>query len=182
MKAVLISNRPKWCELIVAFKKKVDMRKTRPNIEVPFKVYIYQTRLKWVYNLLREIGFNSLADKMRCGLGKVIGEFVCDQIEVIGFSPYNHGEYICKDQTLIDQSCLTFEEMFDYFGEKYGYAWHISDLVIYDEPKELGEFFKACDKTTPTDCSVCVDHLRNVCKSLKRPPQSWCYVEEVQDG
>lgn len=44
--AVLLSVRPKWCELIASGKKTVEVRKTRPKIETPFKCYIYCTKPK----------------------------------------------------------------------------------------------------------------------------------------
>ena len=44
MKSVLISIQPKWCELIANGKKTIEVRKSRPKIETPFKVYIYQTK------------------------------------------------------------------------------------------------------------------------------------------
>ena len=123
MKAVLISIKPKWCELIASGKKTVEVRKNKPRLETPFKCYIYETLGK-----REKLGFVSYAYE---GEGKVIGEFVCDRIEEIGFSPYNHGEYICIDQSFIEQSCIPFVEMFDYLDEEYGYGWHITDLVIY---------------------------------------------------
>ena len=43
-KAVLISIRPEWCDLIVRGKKTIEVRKTRPKLETPFKVYIYCTK------------------------------------------------------------------------------------------------------------------------------------------
>ena len=44
MKAVLISIQPKWGELIASGKKTVEIRKTKPKLETPFKVYIYCTQ------------------------------------------------------------------------------------------------------------------------------------------
>ena len=44
MKAVLISIKPKWCDLIRRGRKTVEVRKTCPKLEVPFKVYIYCTK------------------------------------------------------------------------------------------------------------------------------------------
>ena len=70
---------------------------------------------------------------------------------------------------------------------KWGFGWHISDLKIYDKPKELGEFRKPCNHIN--DCCTCKeaefqydgDELRGlVCRReipLIRPPQSWCYIE-----
>ena len=43
VKAVLISIKPKWCDLIRRGRKTVEVRKTCPKLEVPFKVYIYET-------------------------------------------------------------------------------------------------------------------------------------------
>ena len=51
------------------------------------------------------------------------------------------------------------EELLDYLGDHNGYGWHISDLVIYDHPRKLSEFY--CHKP------------------LVRPPMDWCYVEEL---
>ncbi|MDO5845101.1 MAG: ASCH domain-containing protein [Methanocorpusculum sp.] len=70
-KAVMLSIRPKWCELIASGKKTIEVRKTRPKMDTPFKCYIYQTRGKWIYKLLERLGLYQ---------GKVIGEFVCDGI------------------------------------------------------------------------------------------------------
>ena len=44
MKAVLMSIRPKWCELIANGKKTIEVRKTRPKMETPFKCYIYEAK------------------------------------------------------------------------------------------------------------------------------------------
>ena len=43
-KAVLISVKPKWCELIADGKKTLEVRKTKPNLKPPFKCYIYQSK------------------------------------------------------------------------------------------------------------------------------------------
>lgn len=188
MRSVLISIRPKWCELIAKGQKTVEVRKTRPKLETPFKVYIYMTAGDAVY----PVTINGSPYTCSNVGGKcVIGEFVCDEIREIGFSPYNHGEYTCEDQTYIEQTGLTFDEMFEYLDEGYGYGWHISDLVIYDTPKEWYEFYRKCEKF---HCEAC-EHLKfqavnsseydydcefiNGKIPITRPPQSWCYVEEV---
>lgn len=44
MKSILQSIKPKYCELIAAGKKTIEVRKTRPKLETPFKVYIYCTK------------------------------------------------------------------------------------------------------------------------------------------
>ena len=185
-KAVMISIHPKWCKLIANGKKIIEVRKTKPKLEMPFKVYIYETLGK----LGKEVRWRVWEYE---GKGKVIGEFVCDKVEQIccrtvpyrktnnlgyehfldngvyqvdGFEygPDNAVVFERNDIKYIDtmfkneelaEMCLTPQQLYKYIGlGNDGYAWHISNLVIYDEPKELSEFCR------------------------KRPPQSWCYMEE----
>lgn len=46
MKAVMLSIQPKWCELIASGKKTIEVRKTAPQLQMPFKCYIYETKRK----------------------------------------------------------------------------------------------------------------------------------------
>ena len=221
MKSVLISIQPKWCELIASGKKTIEVRKTRPKIETPFKCYIYATKatkwfhsgsmltsdeLLWLSNGKIKMcnGFELCAgEDYQCVNGKVIGEFVCDKISVIGFSPWSHCEYVSNIENLYKASCLNFDEMFSYLGEGGGYGWHISDLKIYDKPKELSEFAVA-DKDAIRQCEnreqayyafTDTGYIKNgfYCKekddwcfggckrkALTRPPQSYMFVEEVK--
>ena len=162
-KAVLISIRPKWCELIASGKKTIEVRKTRPQIKTPFKCYIYQT--------LPKSGDWNDRD------GHVIGEFVCDRITDIHLTDEGYDFDVPK------MTCLKYEEMEAYLDRKNGYGWHISNLVIYDAPKELSEFMKPCnpdpDGTPP--CLQCKRLVENYgCGgTILRPPMSWCYVEEL---
>ena len=95
MKSVLISIKPKWCELIASGKKTVEVRKTKPKLEVPFKCYIYCTadRRKHICDtfvpqtplfLKNGLAKSSIGKEdglpWKLGNGKVIGEFVCDRI------------------------------------------------------------------------------------------------------
>ncbi len=75
------------------------------------------------------------------------------------------------------------EEVKAYLGSKNrGYAWHISNLKIYDKPKELGEFIKPCD-CEDKSCYLCdksgyaPDMILQCYNTVTRPPQSYCYVE-----
>lgn len=170
-KSVLISINPKWCELIASGKKTVEVRKTKPKIEPPFKVYIYQTKIQWVYSLLRKMGLHNLVNKLALGAGKVIGEFVCDCITGLKADNIIQTYYNNTKET-----CLSDEEITLYANGKKLYYWHISDLVIYDKPKELSDFLRC---NYPWDCCVC-DYWDSVCLTCNkpiRPPQSWCYVE-----
>lgn len=205
MKSVLISIRPKWCEKIASGEKTIEIRKTRPKLQPPFKCYIYCT----VDHPYISVSCGEL-DKLnyrtntvgRCN-GKVIGEFICDRI--YGLAPLNHAP-----DDVEQQACLTREEIVRYL-KGVGYGCHISDLKIYDKPKELGDFWsynealhKRYDAETDfccydaaneygealADCGDACNDILNCyrcwnewsgwCHRIKRPPQSWCYVEELK--
>lgn len=195
MKSVLISIRPQWCEKIASGKKTIEVRKSAPK-EVPFKAYIYCTNQKINGEILltndkkvegRNRGFRDNGDIPLAG--KVIGEFICDKVYNlvnafggIVFADENLNQL--EPQLFRDMSCLTDEQTADYLGDKDGYGWHISDLKIYDKPKELSEFFKPCPTKEKGDCLSCDCLADNdyggVCtNNLTHPPQSWCYVEEL---
>lgn len=158
MKSVLISiNRP-YTDLISSGRKQWEIRKNKPKILVPFKCYIYET----------------LNNR---GCGFVVGEFICDRIEKIyncggAFYIKTDGKWdIAKTNLIGRESCLDYDDMKAYLKNKDGYAWHISDLKIYDVPKEIREF-KIKRKCTSCD-ENCIVSL-----PLTRPFQSWGYVEE----
>lgn len=169
MKAVMLSIKPKHCGLIVSGKKRIEVRKTRPKIETPFKCLIYECLGKRLYNDYFDYE----------GCGKVIGEFVCDKIYQYTTCDIKDGVDI-SDEDMTRLSCLTKGEIKDYelSPGKFGiFGWHISDLVIYDKPKELSEFYKHDNTYDNVFGWVFEDRPKKV--PIKRPPQSWCYVEEV---
>ncbi len=182
-KAVMISIQPQWCEKIAARWKSLELRKSKPNIPLPFKCYIYQTRLKWVFNLLRMLEMDDIADTLTIGFGKVIGEFVCDHI--LGHCEMGNAD-LAEQQSYVRRA-----DIFKYSGGKEVFGWHISDLVIYEEPKALGEFHFPPDRYCKRNlCGGCpYDEIPDVngeyrydCnweRPLLNPPQSWCYVEEL---
>ena len=197
-KAVLISIRPKWVEKIANGEKTIEVRKTRPKLETPFKCYIYCTRDKHLAFMQNASGTNLIACMNAetaipvggfLGSGKVIGEFTCDQI-IDAWWDYVP-DAITREVTggnleALDGTGMTDEELFSYVGDSmrgHCYGWHISDLRIYDAPKELSEFQRAtdpCDSCHAEYTWECTD-----CKKwggdIKRPPQSWCYVEAMKD-
>lgn len=63
MKEVLISIQPKWCELIANGTKTVEVRKTKPKLNTPFKCYIYCTKEKQQYLQSRSNMFFYLESK-----------------------------------------------------------------------------------------------------------------------
>ena len=130
MKSVMKSVSPRICEKVAKGDCTILVSKTAPKCEVPFKCYIYKTK------------------------GKVIGEFICDKIDEIvpDYNPvttkFYYG-YVADTEA----TCLSEEELQKYGKNKSLYFWHISDLKIYNKPKELSEF------------------------GFTRPPQGWCYIE-----
>lgn len=173
MKAVLISINPIWCDLIAAGKKTIEVRKTRPNLEVPFKVYIYCTQDKK--------GVFANHNNWR-GNGMVIGEFICDKIQPFDVPyPAFQGEI---DKDILERSCLTYWQLHRYAYHDYLYLWHISNLKIYDRPKKICDFHKPCEDVVNCwnrafrEAGKCLDKCFDCGIRMKRPPQSWCYVEE----
>ena len=166
-KSIMISVKPRFCDLIAREKKKIEVRKTKPNTEIPFKCYIYCTRAKRSEKLYSN-GTVIVKDTRKLldpsihypgskifhrWNGVVIGEFICDGVDKWEYTTeWNSGVEIDDDE--IVKTCLDRDGINKYSGGKPLYGWHISDLVIYDKPKDLSFF------------------------GLKRPPQSWCYEEE----
>lgn len=187
MKSVLISIQPKWCELIANGEKTIEIRKTKPRIDTPFKCYIYCTKEKIIGDFIlcksKELsdlfGFNvtvgvnkGFAKEEDLQLkGKVIGEFVCNKIQNL-FS----NSHFWLDENIVNKTCLNNNEIREYAnGADKIYGWHISNLKIYDKPKELSEFY--------IECKYEIDYKGDWFnyKPLTRPPQSWCYVTEVDE-
>jgi predicted transcriptional regulator len=176
MKAILLSIRPNWCKLIWSGMKTVEVRKTRPKPEPPFKCYIYCT-LAGSDSLFMDVLNRDVAAWNRGGWpekkGRVIGEFICDDIRRIG------PEYcVVKEdiESAIAGSCLTVPQVKDYAGWKSGlsyadlkdlYGWHISDLKIYDYPRPLSDFTRLRGTKFGYEPVA-----------IEWPPQSWFYVED----
>lgn len=204
-KAVLISIQPKWCELIAKGKKTVEVRKSRPKTDTPFKVYIYATNPKnkndlglcldnGMFGSSKEVGFlykrnyeTAKQLNMQILSGKVIGEFVCDCI-------ISHCEMANAD-IAEQQGCIKRGKLLEYSNGKGLYGWHISDLKIYDKPRELSEFRAICRHYDDGRCGNCeyYDYANNESyrceecavdglKPITKAPQSWCYVEECEEN
>lgn len=156
MKSVMLSIRPKWCEKIASGEKTIEVRKTKPKLETSFKCYIYCTQ-------------SGVALGAWGKHGKVIGEFTCDCIDRLAPANEPYGIYDIDDDYVL-QTCLENGALWDYGHGTPLYGWHISNLRIYDQPRELSEF----------------TGLRNTRFSaapydIKRAPQSLCYVEAMKD-
>lgn len=186
-KTVMISIRPKWCEKIASGEKTIEVRKTRPKLETPFKCYIYRTK-GTVPHII-----NGEWVQMEVG-GTVIGEFTCDRIYKID---KDSTDFIFKAGGLsvykqaAEEKCglcvaMTDDELHGYLGHFQGYGWHISNLKIYDKPKELIEFHtwkkcKSCSKSGYESTACIYDENCMIPAAITKAPQSWCYVQEMED-
>ena len=185
-KAVMLSIRPKWCEKIISGEKTIEVRKTKPKLETPFKCYIYCT-LQGCNEFFRvDLGGDVAKwnrDKWANRKGNVIGEFTCDRIDRLAPANEPYGVYDIDDDYVF-QTCLENGALWDYGHGTPLYGWHISDPRIYDTPKELNEFKTLC--RVDADCCACpyYNYTKMDCdgRVIGRPPQSWCYVEAMNDG
>lgn len=195
-KAVMLSIRPKWCEKIANGEKTIEVRKTKPKLQTPFKCYIYCSaggdklwirdaawRERWMGGPISFLINAKKCGGMNIGNGKVIGEFTCDRIDRLAPADEPYGIYDIGDDYVL-QTCLENGALWDYGHGTPLYGWHISDLRIYDMPKELSEFKTLC--RVDADCCACpyYNYTKMDCdgRVIGRPPQSWCYVEAMKNG
>ena len=191
MKAIMISIQPQYVEKILNGEKTIEIRKTKPKCELPCKVYIYCTMPNKQEN-------RKPHSWEVVWLKRVVAEFTLNKVDILerdlnDWLPKNR--YDVSNDLLKDIN-LNQNELWNYGQGKTLYAWHIDDLKIYDKPKELSEFShfipnnKCPTKQCGTNCEDCpnYDEEHETClalyyahRAIKRPPQSYCYVEELED-
>lgn len=194
MKAIMISVKPEYTVKILNGEKILEIRKTIPKCELPCKVYIYCTKgshNNWLrvypFNIRKNI-YQLCDDSFNALNGTVVAEFTLNKIDTIE---------ICDPDVLVNgeivnimdykkASCLSLDDFMDYIGYgsdndgwgnkewDKGFGWHIDNLKIYDKPKELNEFSTILHRLKGKQ-SRYTSHL------LQRPPQSWCYVKELEE-
>lgn len=195
MKEVLISIQPYYLFLIIARlrglnipqEKTVEVRKNFPKDPAWNKItHIYCSKNRKSFNQI-PVQYQPFMEQL---LGKVIGEFVCDETVDIG----RRYAYANKDKAfyeILSAACLTDKDLQKYAPNGTAVAWHISNLKIYDTPKELGNFLPYCEGRGCCDGGAVWDgnewhygvtcgYSAKNCLRLTRPPQSWCYVEELE--
>lgn len=206
MKSVIISIKPYWVFLIMVKtmgwnidkEKNIEVRKTCPQDNEWNKVgKIYCTKDKKSFNFIPK----KYQPFMKRFLGKVIGEFVCDEITRIAYCGYDNERI---ELNIVDENlkCKKLDEGFLYRCqlslndiEKYAnggevYGWHISDLKLYKEPKDIGEFYKVGMLSYDDwlyeiyngngGARSSYESYKNAFK-LSKAPQSWCYIEGVKE-
>lgn len=181
MKSVLRSAKPYWIYLILTGKKTIEVGKDFPKAEDWDKVVE-------MYCSKNMRSFNRIPEKdrewMRKYLGKVACRFVCDRIDRL-YIPYSTSATPPDKECVEKATCLSYDELKKYaHGKMFIYGWDISDLKIYDTPKELWLFNYPCPGK---ECSKCRYKVRDKLPfgkigvdcgryHITRPPQSWCYV------
>ena len=216
MKAIIKSVSPRICEKIASGDCTILVSKTAPKCKEPFKGYIYCTNGEMLFDVRREIylpqkvrikPFRLFFGKSNGALypsipivnRKVIGEFICDKvIKTCGWRLRGNTQQCAKRTTAEEAfpklACLTIDEIVKYAGSESREVCglHISDLKIYDKPKELSEFKtppcekneKACGnckwlvKINTPDVYECECYVEDG-RPITRAPQSWQYVEEL---
>ena len=164
MKSILISIKPLWVSKILNGEKTVEIRKSAPKCELPATVYIYCTKdskHKLEYCDINK-GCWSANDGGDYYNGKVVAKFTLNKVEEIAkmekvimgaVSQYEIDVFSTETMSpieLLNRSLVHSKDLSDYLNGKNGYAWHIDDLEIFEEPKEL----------------------------VGKAPQSWRYEEE----
>lgn len=149
-----MSDRPEWVAKILNGEKPIEIRKTRPKRKLPIDVYIHCTKGGLPLEYIEGHGFslsiyNPQSYKPKDLRGKVVAKFTLKKVEDL------RGINSTDGFSILERACLDYDEFLDYLykGREGAYAWYISNLVIFDKPKELSEF------------------------GVKRAPQSWQYVE-----
>lgn len=191
MKAIMISISPQYVEKILNGGKTIEIRKTMPKCELPCKVYIYCTNGYMLYDIRNE---NCIKAERKCTLdytrksnkylsgtppmlnGKVVAEFTLNKVDILerdlnDWLPKNRYDI---SNELLKNINLNQEQLWNYGQGKTLSAWRIDHLKVYDKPKELSEFSTISHRMKGKE-SRFTSHL------LQRPPQSWCYVEELEN-
>lgn len=189
--AVLFSIKPIHVYNICEFGKRIEVRKTIPNLKLPFTGYIYCTKDKSYPLWLGPFGVckQNIEDDPDYHMnGKIIGSFTCNEIREFVWDDYNHCYDIDDDS--LKATCLTQEDLYNYGKGKTLYGICIDNFICYYIPKPLNYLAQTCksyiDGDKCDDCLYFIDargyeYDESDCgcgglKPLHRPPQAWCYV------
>ena len=194
-KVIIMSEQPKWLVKILNGDKTIDIRKTKPKCELPIDVYLYCTKGTLYFDSYENEWQTSKVDRrllnpnLHHRSGKVIAKFTLKKVDEIFNILFGYGMYK-KPQKYLDEvmekSCMSNNQLEKYLNKKNGYAWHIDNLIIFDKPMELSEFYGVIHYPkgqfiTPNICDYgegYEEDKKQCLKSFKvnKAPQSWQYV------
>lgn len=172
---ILASLKPYYYYLIGERKKTIEVRKTALK-NLPQDIAFYMSKDEKSFAKIPK----EFQEKYREHFGKVGIRAVVDNMDVYA--------YDCCDGVDIDDDML-LETMIDreyiniYAKGKPLYGWHLDNVAIYDKPKELSEFRISCNrKNLCYSCNRFTGKPWDICNnSITRPPQSYMFVEEVEE-
>jgi len=167
----------------------IDIAKTFPK-ELPCEVFMYCAKkesLKRIsgngFILVRFIG----AYKELNGL--VVGKFTVEKVDVIEYETIEDYsgdiEDVCMNNQEYEKLCknayLDYEEMNAYSNGGNLLALHITNLVIFDEPKKLSDYYNPNLYMTLSEICKYEKNTGDLSSyRIHKAPQSWQYVKEVE--
>ena len=168
MKSILMSIKPQWVAKILNGEKTIEIRKKFPKDYVGW-VYIYCTKGKTTFE----------KTLVRYHDGEVVARFWCDKVEeIFTIGMYYHETKTLDKNELPRLSCLSCTDLDNYLQGRNGYAIHITKLEIFDKPKEISEFLVFSHIVDGVDAHNQPKQFK-ILKHITRPPQSWCYIENI---
>ena len=192
MKEILISIKPQYVAKILNKEKTIEVRKKFPKDYVGW-VYVYCTKDKSDKETLIEMHKRYGLTKNANPYGKVVCRFWCDNVEEIHCNSYGletsehwYGTKEIHEKELLEKTCLSFDELDNYLNWSNGYAIHINDLKIFDNSKEISEFYKVGYNDEVNKVFEQPHTLREqmalvqavtMLNQIKHVPSNFCYVE-----
>ena len=171
---ILMSIQPQWLAKILNGEKTIEVRKHA--LKEGDEVHIYCTKNPPIIGHAYNYPIINFIN------GKVVAKFIVGKVRQITHDNTSgiYFKALCQDlneEELLKQSCLRWDELEKYLLSSKNdiiYALEITNLEIFDRPRELGEY--------NTKQEICVDYDTKyiVFLSITHAPQSWQYawVEE----
>ena len=152
------------------------MRSVLISINKPHtdNIFSYDKNLEWRKKPLPEGLCYVYETKNKGGCGMVIGEMrIVGSVALDTSRPLPVG--------LVNAGCVHPVALKEYANNGTVYANLIEDAKRYDKPKPLSAYGIKHKCNLSRKCSEQGFLCAGYCK-LTRPPQSWCYVEELKNG
>jgi hypothetical protein len=180
---ILASLKPYYYYLIGERKKTIEVRKTALK-NLPQDIAFYMSKDEKSFAKIPK----EFQEKYRKHFGKIGMRVICDEVDKWKYLPDCYSEDKDEKMYYISSAdgaaaCLTYDEIENYGESKTLYGWHISDLKIYDKPRELSEFRISCNrKNLCYSCNRFTGKPWDICNStITRPPQSYMRVKELKE-
>ncbi len=190
MKAILMSIKPEQLAKILNGEKTAELRKRFP-LDYRGWIYLYCTKAirhgclvnmgynepskKYIFENVAKRSFVDLNNDFTTPMlnGKVVCRFWVDNVEEVLTLNWDTQTDTLDEFNLSLKSCISIKDINNIFGDCK--AIHISELKIFDEPKELGEFHYY--KKRLIDCGMdCPPYFDEVKTQVRKAPQSWQYI------